>query len=368
MKKILLLCAFVVLSFSAFSAGIEIGGVNYTLNRTNLTASVTYRVWPKDASLNPISASENLYTGDVVIPSEVSYLDTIYRVTGIGDNAFFGSKRMTSVAIPTSVKTVGYMAFAWCSGLNELTFPDSITSMGQYMFTGDMSKTVISCLALVPPAVAGNDLGAALTIHVPAEVIPKYKNALGWSRHTIKSILLDAEKTTEKSANVTWFPVETVDTYQVCVEAYLESELVYADTLYIVADSENGGVMTAVAAAPSRHVPMDGGGTIIVITIDPTSGASAGQPFLLTVSTAQDDLLDCRVKVIAYHEGVIVKQDQIMFSLNDSLSIANIFASSLPTGIYDLYGHRYTVDQWSSLPAGVYVVREEDRVEKVMKI
>lgn len=366
MKKILVLLIFVFFYFNAFSDGIEIDGVYYVLDRTNLTASVTYPIWPKDGS-NPISP-ENLYTGSVVIPNEVSYLDTIYRVTCIGDNAFYGSQRMTSITIPNSVTQIGYMAFAWCSGLRELNFPSSITSIGAYIYTADMGNTLINCYALTPPAIQYYDLGAKLTTHVPAEAVPAYKSAMGWYAWPIEPIMLEAEKTTEKSANVIWFPVETVDTYQVCVEAYLESELVYADTLYIAADSENGGVMTGVVtSAPVRHVIMDDHGSIIVIVVDPTSGASAGNPFSLTVSTEQDELLDCRVKVIAYHEGAIVKQDQIMFSLNDSQSIANIFIPFLSTGIYDLCGHRYPAEAWESLPAGVYVLRTEDRVEKVMK-
>ncbi len=68
--------------------------------------------------------------GDVVI-------ERTYRgkpVTGIGDTAFRGSTKVTSVVIPDSVKYIGKSAFYNCSNLVSVTIPESVTSIGRAAF------------------------------------------------------------------------------------------------------------------------------------------------------------------------------------------------------------------------------------------
>ena len=47
------------------------------------------------------------YSGDIIIPESVIINGTTYSVTSIRTNAFTSSKRMTSVVIPNSVKSIG---------------------------------------------------------------------------------------------------------------------------------------------------------------------------------------------------------------------------------------------------------------------
>ena len=62
-------------------------------------------------------SSDNYVSGDVVIPSTVTYNGTTYSVTSIGGSAFAYCSRLTSVTIPNSVTSIGSSAFAYCSRL-----------------------------------------------------------------------------------------------------------------------------------------------------------------------------------------------------------------------------------------------------------
>ena len=50
--------------------------------------------------------------------------------------AFYGCSGLTSVTIPSSVRSIGYYAFCDCSGLTSVTIPDSVTSIGSSAFSG----------------------------------------------------------------------------------------------------------------------------------------------------------------------------------------------------------------------------------------
>ena len=68
----------------------------------------------------------------------------------IGHGAFgsinnLSFKSMTEINIPSSVTSIGYMAFRGCTGLTNITIPNSITSIGGYAFyycTGLTSITI----------------------------------------------------------------------------------------------------------------------------------------------------------------------------------------------------------------------------------
>ena len=55
------------------------------------------------------------YSGNVVIPSSVTYNGKTYSVTSIFESAFSQCSNLTSVTIPSSVKSIGWHAFSCCS-------------------------------------------------------------------------------------------------------------------------------------------------------------------------------------------------------------------------------------------------------------
>lgn len=74
------------------------------------------------------------YRGDIVIPSNVEYDDVSYRVTSVGNDAFFFCNEMTSVEIPNSVTVIGDRAFAYCWNAGDIQVPDNVVSIGEEAF------------------------------------------------------------------------------------------------------------------------------------------------------------------------------------------------------------------------------------------
>ena len=119
----------VFFSISASADVVEVYGVYYDISGT--TATVT--------------SGDNKYSGDIVIPESITYNNSKYSVTSIGNNAFWGCSGLTSVTIPNSVTSIGDKAFYYCRGLTSVTIPNSVTSIGKSAFsfcTGLTSITI----------------------------------------------------------------------------------------------------------------------------------------------------------------------------------------------------------------------------------
>ena len=111
---------------------LEIDGVYYNvLSMSDLTIEVT--------------EGNKKYSGEVTIPSTISYKSRTLTVTSIGTSAFYSCNDLTSITIPNSVTSIGASAFFGCKGLTSIIIPNSVTSIGDYAFslcTG--LKTVIN--------------------------------------------------------------------------------------------------------------------------------------------------------------------------------------------------------------------------------
>jgi hypothetical protein len=64
-------------------------------------------------------------------------------VESIGDFAFSGCSSLTEVTIPNGVTSIGERAFYECTSLTEVTIPNSVTNIGNYAFAYCSSLTII---------------------------------------------------------------------------------------------------------------------------------------------------------------------------------------------------------------------------------
>ena len=122
----------VFFSISASADVVKVDGIYYDISGT--TATVT---------------QVGDYSGDIVIPESITFENSKYSVTSIGDDAFWGCSSLTSVTIPNSVTSIGSDAFWGCRSLTSVTIPNSVTSIGD--------GTLWGCSGLTHPIIV-NDM------------------------------------------------------------------------------------------------------------------------------------------------------------------------------------------------------------------
>ena len=166
----------------------------------------------KTCQVKPYQAISELTEGQIVIPSEVTNEGVTYRVTSIGDSAFYNCNHLTSVAITYTVTTIGKGAFKNCSsltsllvgsgleiigddafygctGLTSIIIPYSVTHIGRGAFNGMNLEAVFSFVE-EPFVINGeSDISGTFstntfqnaTLFVPEGKTEKYKATEGWN-------------------------------------------------------------------------------------------------------------------------------------------------------------------------------------------
>ena len=101
--------------------------VSYVLSEDNvLTISGTGAMYNYGSNNQPWKDYKNLIT-EVVIDE---------GVTAIGEYAFFECRNLTSITLPSSLRSIIRCAFERCTGLTELVIPDGVESISEYAFSG----------------------------------------------------------------------------------------------------------------------------------------------------------------------------------------------------------------------------------------
>ena len=89
----------VIFSISASAYIVEVDGISYDISETTVE----------------VTSGDNKYSGDIVIPESITFENSKYNVTRIGNSAFEKCSSLTSVTIPNSVTSIGEGAFSYCN-------------------------------------------------------------------------------------------------------------------------------------------------------------------------------------------------------------------------------------------------------------
>lgn len=130
MKKSIIIIFVVLQAFvgQVFAEEVEIDGIRYLL-------------------INKVHVAEvinNNYNGDIVIPPSIEHKDVVYSVESIGDDAFWGCTRLSSVSLPNSITSIGNNSFENCSWLASISIPANVTSIGECAFRNCKALTSIT--------------------------------------------------------------------------------------------------------------------------------------------------------------------------------------------------------------------------------
>ena len=105
-----------------------VNGIYYKYAENHDEAIVTY----KDSEFNT-------YSGDVVIPKQVTYNGKTMTVTAIGKSAFRNCPDLTRVTLPNTVKLLDDYAFRSCPALTTVVIPDALETIADQVFTNCIS-------------------------------------------------------------------------------------------------------------------------------------------------------------------------------------------------------------------------------------
>lgn len=164
MKKFLvsLVLSFVVLASKAANFTVD-GIYYYTIDSVRVGVKVDYDIDPKTYNV-----TYHYYTGNLTIPSTVTYDEKTYKVTKvdlygcseltsvslpssleeIAESGFQDCSQLTQITLPESLKIIGRFAFSYCDGIKEITIPASVQKIGMGAFsTSGIEKLVIKDLA-----------------------------------------------------------------------------------------------------------------------------------------------------------------------------------------------------------------------------
>ncbi len=134
MKKFLFaICLALLTTPSLWAYDFEVNGIYYNITDFGKSVSVTYK-----------NTDYNSYSGNVVIPSTVTYNSTTYSVIYIGEFAFSDCTGLTAVTIPNSVIFIDRNAFMNCNGLTSITIPNSVISIDRNAFMNCNGLTSIT--------------------------------------------------------------------------------------------------------------------------------------------------------------------------------------------------------------------------------
>lgn len=86
----------------------------------------------------------NDYSGDIIIPENVTYNDVTYRITSLENGCFNDCSYLKSISLPDGITSLGKNCFKFCDNLTSISLPEGLTSLGDNCFAYCYELTSIS--------------------------------------------------------------------------------------------------------------------------------------------------------------------------------------------------------------------------------
>ena len=135
------------------------------------------------------------YAGNWLVGAKQNIISANVRegTQHIADGIFIENSNLSSVSLPSTLKTIGSFAFFGCSSLTSIEIPEGVTEIGQQAFRNCFNIKKVIFLSSVPPAI-GSDLFSnkweptEFTVYVPRGSLEAYRsvNDEYWQDYLVK--------------------------------------------------------------------------------------------------------------------------------------------------------------------------------------
>ena len=116
--------------------------VRYIPTETDYTVDggLTYHIYTEGEDIHAELMSDRnnkAYKEPIItVPDSIEYLKKKYPITAIRTDAFKACYNLTSITLPSIIKSIGTQAFRNCANLQKIEIPASVTTLGDELFWG----------------------------------------------------------------------------------------------------------------------------------------------------------------------------------------------------------------------------------------
>lgn len=137
----------------------------------------------EDATANPLYYSHHLFLNG----QEIKQLVILEGVTSIGNYAFVNGTSFLELILPNTLESIGNYAFEGCKRLSNVALGFSMKAIGSGAFKDCTAISSVTCMAPIPPTMAGldcfdNDCYDWATLYVPGDKVDEYKSTIYWNK------------------------------------------------------------------------------------------------------------------------------------------------------------------------------------------
>ncbi len=125
-----------------------VGGIRYQITSLDANTVKVTHYGEKTASYDIVKDNEVGYTGDIVIPSVVTYMGKTFKVNEFDDYAMYGGS-MTSITVPASIENWNTYSVSYSQTLTKATIEEGVTEIGDHAFYNNSALETVTLPASV---------------------------------------------------------------------------------------------------------------------------------------------------------------------------------------------------------------------------